>query len=474
MCLARSIPTDSMYLGQVPPGYNPKIFVLPTTGGLRPIERITISGDGKEIYYGALNTYPPTISKISYFKYFDNKWQGPFELFSGFVAPALSPNDSVMYMQTSITYDIAETYYSVRIAAGWSIPVKLFHFSQQSHYTQKTNLNNYYTSTNFPYPVLRDIGKVIITGTDTTVMNIGMPINTSLDESDFFIARDESYIIHARHSPSVTGDLFISYKRTDGNWTNSKSLGSHINLPNSTWEYGPFVTQDNKYLFFTRGNVAMSSYYTYWVKIDNIIDSLRHTNFVPYVKNIIPNQIDTIGQSFSYTFADNTFFDDDGNNTLSYSANLSNGNPLPSWLNFNPLTRTFSGTPNSAGTLSIKITARDTANAEAACTFSLDIVQQIGIEKLMSGVVHEYKIVSELPNPFNPNTSIVFDIPKATFTNLKVYDASGRETGTLVNELLRPGSYRVNLNAGNLSSGIYFYKLETGNFIQTKKMILVK
>ena len=272
----------------------------------------------------------------------------------------------------------------------------------------------------------------------------------------------------------MAGDLYISYKKTDGSWTNSKSLGSVINLPSPSWEYGPFVTRDNKYLFFSRGGTFMPSYSTYWIRIDNIIDSLRHTNFVPYLKNQIQNQIDTIGVPYSYTFSDSAFIDDDGNNTLTYSATLSNGSSLPSWLNFNPVTRTFSGTPTDGNMLSIKVRAADTANAEALCIFTLDIIQQIGLNPINEQVVTTYRLSQNYPNPFNPNTSIVFDIPKASFTLLKMYDASGREAGTLVNELLRPGSYRVNISADNLSSGIYFYKLETNNFTQTKKMVLLK
>ena len=83
-------------------------------------------------------------------------------------------------------------------------------------------------------------------------------------------------------------------------------------------------------------------------------------------------------------------------------------------------------------------------------------------------------LLKNYPNPFNTHTNIEFDIPEASFTILKVYDIAGREVKILVNEMLKPGSYRVNLNAGNLSSGIYFYKLETSGFNQTRKMILVK
>jgi hypothetical protein len=461
-CFAQSIPEDSLYLGQSLPGYEPKIFVLPVNGSLRPVERITISNDGKEIYFGQLNTYNPGATlKIFYFKYYENKWQGPAELFNGYMAPALSPNDSVLYIQSSINYYTACAYYSVRTGTGWSAPSKLFYFSQQSHYTQKTLLNNYYTSTNFQNPTYRDIGKVIISGTDTSVSNIGLPVNTNIDESDFFIARDESYIIHARHTSSVAGDLFISYKKSSGGWTNSKSLGSHINLPNPTWEYGPFVTQNNKYLFFTRGGNAWASYNTYWVKIDNIIDSLRHTNYIPYLKNQIPNQTDTAGTSYSYTFPDSTFIDDDGNNTLTYSAALSNGSPLPSWLNFNPASRTFWSTSALSGTLSIKVTATDTANASAVCIFPLDVIQQISVEPINEKTINEYRLFQNYPNPFNPGTVISYAVLNYSFVSIKLYDMLGKEIVSLVNSFQKRGLYdiRLNMNDLNLSSGVYFYVL---------------
>jgi hypothetical protein len=202
---------------------------------------------------------------------------------------------------------------------------------------------------------------------------------------------------------------------------------------------------------------------------------------VPYLKYQIPNHTDTAGKQFVYTIPDSTFVDDDGNNTLSYSATLGNGSPLPEWLSFNPGTRTFSGIISPWSSINIKVTAVDSANASASCTFTLNIIQHIGLDPINELIPNEYRLLQNYPNPFNPNTNISFDIPKASFTSLKVYDATGRETATLVNELLKPGSYKVNLNAGNLSSGIYFYQLEvrqagstTGNFIQTRKMILLK
>ena len=85
-----------------------------------------------------------------------------------------------------------------------------------------------------------------------------------------------------------------------------------------------------------------------------------------------------------------------------------------------------------------------------------------------------YRLLQNYPNPFNPLTTIQYAIGKRQFVSLKVYDISGREVAALVNEIKNPGTYVVDFNGSKLSSGIYFYRLETGSFIQTKKMILLK
>jgi hypothetical protein len=222
VCLGQPIPVDSLYLGQTPPGTTPVVFQLPITSGLRPIERIAVSNDGREIYFSELDTYPPTIQRARYFRYENDGWHGPFDLFNGYNAPALSPTDSILYLQTNLSYAFATACYSVRTDTGWTTPQRLFSFDQQSHYTQKTTLDNYYISTNFNGSPLRDLGKVVINGADTTVQTMGRPIDTEMDESDFFIARDESYIMHIRHTAVIPGDVYISYRKADGSWTNSK------------------------------------------------------------------------------------------------------------------------------------------------------------------------------------------------------------------------------------------------------------
>jgi len=91
-----------------------------------------------------------------------------------------------------------------------------------------------------------------------------------------------------------------------------------------------------------------------------------------------------------------------------------------------------------------------------------------------SGIPMEYKLSQNYPNPFNPTTVINFSLRKAGNVYLAVYDALGREVKTLVNERMGAGNYKADWNATNYSSGIYFYRLRSGDFIQIKKMLLLK
>jgi hypothetical protein len=87
---------------------------------------------------------------------------------------------------------------------------------------------------------------------------------------------------------------------------------------------------------------------------------------------------------------------------------------------------------------------------------------------------NDFYLAQNYPNPFNPTTRIDFVIKENGLTSLKVYDLLGREVATLVNENLQAGTYYAEFNGSNLPSGIYFYQLQAGNFVQTRKMILLK
>jgi len=89
-------------------------------------------------------------------------------------------------------------------------------------------------------------------------------------------------------------------------------------------------------------------------------------------------------------------------------------------------------------------------------------------------VAREYELAQNYPNPFNPTTTIRYQIPTAEVVSLKVYDVLGKEVATLVSGRQEAGNYAVPFNASGLSSGMYFYRLQAGSFVETKKMMLVK
>jgi len=95
-------------------------------------------------------------------------------------------------------------------------------------------------------------------------------------------------------------------------------------------------------------------------------------------------------------------------------------------------------------------------------------------EKANNIIPAEYNLSQNYPNPFNPATTINFQIPVSGKVTIKIYDLLGREVKSLVNEFKIAGKYSVKFNASNLASGVYFYNLRAGNFVQTKKMILTK
>ncbi|MDP2304230.1 MAG: T9SS type A sorting domain-containing protein, partial [Ignavibacteria bacterium] len=88
--------------------------------------------------------------------------------------------------------------------------------------------------------------------------------------------------------------------------------------------------------------------------------------------------------------------------------------------------------------------------------------------------ITEYKLEQNYPNPFNPVTTITYQIKEKGFTTLKIYDLLGKLVTTLVNEEKENGKYSVEFNASKLSSGVYIYEMRSGNFLATKKFIMLK
>jgi hypothetical protein len=114
--------------------------------------------------------------------------------------------------------------------------------------------------------------------------------------------------------------------------------------------------------------------------------------------------------------------------------------------------------------------------AEITATWNSDLggCGIVGIHNTNSEIPATYSLSQNYPNPFNPTTNIKFSVPNTGLVKLVVFDVLGREVATLVNDVKSAGNYTADFDASHLASGVYFYRLEAENFVQTKKMLLVK
>ena len=103
-----------------------------------------------------------------------------------------------------------------------------------------------------------------------------------------------------------------------------------------------------------------------------------------------------------------------------------------------------------------------------------EITTLTNIQLTGSGIPDKFALKQNYPNPFNPSTKIRFDIPARENTKLDIFNSAGQQVSSLINKELQPGSYEYTFDGSQLTSGVYFYRLQTGNFVETKRMILVK
>jgi len=322
---------------------------------------------------------------------------------------------------------------------------------------QQTNNGTYYCSTtNIKGEVGKmDVAKMIITSNDTTIESLGIPYHSGDAGYYLYMEKDESYAITYSlqgGGADQEGRALISYPKPDGSWTNPKQMG-----------FGGWATNispDNKYLFYT--SIVGVNYATYWIRVDNIIDNLKLTNFVPYLKNPIPDQTDSVGNQFVYTIPDSIFIDDDGNETLTIDAIQGNKKPFPDWITYNPNTLTFYGTPTEPSYLSIKVTATDMAGASVSDLFAIRIE---GTTDIFETDLKDRILV--FPNPAQNILTIVNN--DNTCSEYKIFDINGR----LVKRDNLTGE-SIQLNISELPKGEYLIGLIHDNKLLYTSMFIKK
>jgi len=257
------------YLGQKPPGMTPEIFA-PGIISTSYNERIAcFTSDGKELYFMLIG---PPVGVLLHMKEESGRWTKPQVVpFSGRYNGkyTLSPNGKKIVFSSNRPLggkgkplNDHYTWIIEKKNDVWGEPkyLKIFEDEEKSYsgYPTIASSSNIYFFSNRKNGIGRaDIYMSrFVNGTYLKPENVGNGVNTKYDEIDPYIAPDESYIIYSRRGDEGFGgiDLFISFKKEDGSWTNGKNMGKDIN--SSATEYCPTVSPDGKYFFFTSNRSA--------------------------------------------------------------------------------------------------------------------------------------------------------------------------------------------------------------------------
>ncbi len=266
------------YLGQKKPGDEPVVFApgLLTDSGYWAGSRIAFTADGKQFIYGTnRNWLDGKNQKVLYIRFDGNKWQSRKLLFRYFGEPTLDTDQKTLFL-TGRNGAIFKTQWS---DTGWSRPKEFLHRSYALYNFMPTLSGHYYVASNGTWGNKTDFNSwkfSVLTGvgSDSSIRNLGAPLNSKGFNGDFYVAPDESFvIISARESPTFESELFISFKKTAQTWSVPVSLGPLINNgPARRW--GAYISPDRKFLFYTQGTSDQDCH-IYWVRFDRLLQKLR-------------------------------------------------------------------------------------------------------------------------------------------------------------------------------------------------------
>jgi hypothetical protein len=145
----------------------------------------------------------------------------------------------------------------------------------------------------------------------------------------------------------------------------------------------------------------------------------------------------------------------------------------PSWLSVDS-TGAVRGSTYEKGRYEVMIIATDASMLADSQSFCIVVEPQTSVSSDPNAVPTKYSLGQNYPNPFNPSTNWEVSIVSCQLTIVRVYDVLGREVATLLNEVKQPGVYTVRWDATGLPSGVYYYRLQSGEFVDVKRMLLVK
>jgi len=241
------------YLGQKPPGDLPELFMPGIISNCDLHSSVYFSPDGKEVYFSKLNG--PGSWNIMFMKQENGRWTQP-QFFCKGLTPFISPDGKTLFFSTPKTE--WELWKMERSTTGWAEPINLgpvINFAQRQDGPSVTADGKLYYCTMF-----RDAKGIVssefVDGHYSEPQPLGSGINSNHIDGFPYIAPDESYIVFCSFRPGGYGhdDLYISFRRDDGTWTEPKNLGPKINSEAKEWF--PCVSPDGKYFFFNSNRVS--------------------------------------------------------------------------------------------------------------------------------------------------------------------------------------------------------------------------
>ena len=278
MALVRNFTAKGHYLGEEPPGKQAKVFA-PNFISTEEYEFGSVfNKSGTEFYYG-VDLGGRNV--IRYSKLKDDLWSKPVTILShekyGYNDPFLSPDENRLYFISNQAFDgkgeakDIDIWYIEKDGEGWSKPINAgpnINSNQEEYYISFTKSGTMYFASNKNQSHHDIYYSKFMDGSFEEAVKLSDAINTEAYEADVFVSPDENYLIFCaqREEGLGRGDLYISFKQDDGSWSPSVNMGEQVNTEGH--ELCPFVTADEKYLFFT------SKQDIYWVST-SIIQDLR-------------------------------------------------------------------------------------------------------------------------------------------------------------------------------------------------------
>lgn len=345
------------YFNQQPPTTEPAIFAPGVISQLGRLEHgISFASDGRELAFGILDKENYSGS-IYHAEKTGRKWDEPrpFEKLgeASIYLPYFSPNGSaLLYTQSKDDSDsyVTDIWMMRKKEGAWSTPEVLGMpiSSMAREATACITLDNtVYFSSNREGNGLADLYSYALDGSDYETANPIKAINTERDEESVFVAPDGSYIIFSRYSTNDSGpDLFISYQDANSEWTDPVALNYKIN--SNQWERRPFVSFDDKYLFYTKmeisNNVIVESD-IYWVSTEKV--------FSPFVYRKLEHKRIQVNKETRISVPLDYFSDVDGRKLQLDVVDA------PRWVNYDDASHTLSLKPQGPGEYDIVFTATD-------------------------------------------------------------------------------------------------------------------